>query len=141
LNADLALDWDCYSVAKINLVPVALPFETVLSNQVFAVRLAMRRLHQDGHRRVGLVVAEHDEIHNRNLFSAGYHIGQRHLPEEERVPPLICPPMPYPEMAGRIHEWALEYGLDALLSNWNSFGPVAQELGREQGHSCRFVPL
>ncbi len=140
-NADLKLDWPCYSVAKINLFPVELPFEAVLSNQMFAVRLAMRRLHEAGHSRVGLVVAEHDEIHNRNLYTGGYQVGQRHFAPADRVPALVLPQKPYPEMEQMVHDWAIEHQLDAILSNWNSFDSVAREISLKRSLSCRFVPM
>ncbi len=140
-NLDLKMEWDFYSAVKINILPDELKFDAVLSNQMFGVRLAMRELRKKGIRRVGLAVADHDEIHNRNMFSAGYLVGQRHLDTEDCVPPLFFHAKPKKELHEEVKEWALEHRIEAILSNWNSFDEVALSLTHDYNLSCRFVPL
>lgn len=140
-NLDLQLDWDLFSVVKINILPTELSFETVLSNQMLGVRLAMSELREHSLRRVGLAVADHDEAHNRNLFSAGYLVGQRHLDQADIIPPLIFHRKSTEALLSEVTEWARHYKLQAILSNWNCFDEAAWLLTTEHGQSCHFVPL
>ncbi|MEM9157812.1 MAG: LacI family DNA-binding transcriptional regulator [Verrucomicrobiota bacterium] len=140
-NLDLQMDWDYYSVVKINILPEELKFDAVLSNQMFDVRLAMRELRKHGLTRVGLAVAKHDEAHNRNMFTAGYYVGQRHLAPQDRVPPLCFDDKSMEEIKVDVKNWAREHKLEAIISNWNNFDEEAYELTTEEGQSCRFVPL
>ena len=140
-NLGLELDWDHFSVVKINILPLELSFETVLSNQMFGVRLAMSELREHSLRHVGLAVADHDEAHNRNLFTAGYLVGQRHLDSSDIVPPLIFQRKPKAELLPEVIEWGRAHKLQAILSNWNYFDEAAWALTTEYGQSCRFVPL
>ena len=140
-NLDLQMDWEFYSVVKINMLPENLAFDTVLTNQMFCVRTAMRKLRATGINRVGLAVAEHDEIHNRNMYSAGFLMGQRHLDPEDRIPPFTFEKKPSAELLPEVLEWARENKLEAILSNWNSFDAVAYHLTENEGQFCRFVPL
>ncbi len=140
-NIDLQLEWEFFSVVKINLLPTKLEFDAVLSNQMFGVRLAMRELREHGIRHVGLAVADHDETHNRNMFSAGYMVGQRHLDVNDTIPPFIFHRKPNEELIQDVVEWARKHKLQAILSNWNSFDEAAWQLTTEYGQDCRFVPL
>ncbi len=140
-NLELQMEWDFYSTVKINILPDTLKFDAVLSNQMFGVRLAMRELRKEGIKRVGLAVADHDEIHNRNMFSAGYLVGQRHLDTSDCVPPLFFHAKPTAELHQEVEAWALEHRVEAILSNWNSFDEVALNLTFNHDLPCRFVPL
>ncbi len=142
-NHDLGIEmeWEFYSVVKINILPQELAFDTILSNQMFAVRLAMSKLRDEGLRRIGLAVADHDEVHNRNMYSAGYLVGQRHLDEHDRVPPLLFQRKPTKELHAEVIEWGRKHKLEAILSNWNSFDRPAMHLTANDNQHCRFVPL
>ncbi|KAF0093467.1 MAG: Transcriptional regulator lacI family protein [Puniceicoccaceae bacterium 5H] len=141
LRTDLDLDWNAYCGVKIDLLPIELCLDAILSNQMFAVRMAMRHLRESGLRRMGLAVAQHDELHNRNLFTAGYMIGQRHLDPDDRIPPLVFDTHEPGRIYEQIHDWAQRYRPDAIMSNWNSLDRIAWQYGRERGQPCRFVPL
>ncbi len=108
---------------------------------MFAVRMAMAELRKKGIRRVGLAVADHDEEHNRNLYTAGYYVGQTHLDESERVPPLLFHRKPRSELLPEIIEWAQSNKLEAILSNWNYFDDAAIHLTNNADQLCRYVPL
>lgn len=142
INTDINLDWSAYSAVKINLLPVELEIDAVLSNQIFGVRLAIRKLLANGITRIGLAVADHDEIHNRNLFTSGFLMGQRNIPDpEDRIPPLIFTAKPLPELNEEIKEWAIKNEIHAIMSNWNHFDATAWEISQETERDCRFVPL
>lgn len=103
--------------------------------------MAMKELREHGLRHVGLAVGDHDEAHNRNLFTAGYLVGQRHLELSDVIPPLIFRRAPNRELLEQVIEWARTHRLQAILSNWNFFDEAAWHLTNELGQSCRFVPL
>jgi LacI family transcriptional regulator len=140
-DSEIELEWDNFSVVKIELPPIDLELDAVLGNQMFAVRLAMRKLLQRGYKRVGLAVTDHDEKNNRNLFTGGYAVGQRNYAPEDRVPPLIFPKGNIEDTLKQVKDWALKYELEAIISNWNNFDSVAWEITDETGKPCRFVPL
>lgn len=140
-NLDLVLDWNSYSVAKICQMPTSLPFETVLSNQMFAVRLAMERLRAEGCRRIGLFVAEHDEVHNRNLYTSGFYVAQRQFAPEDRIPPFVGPEMSLADQRVALLQWAAEHRVDAVISNWNNVDEITREIPAITRHPCRFLPL
>lgn len=140
-NLDFNMEWEFYSVVKINILPQELSFDTILSNQMFSVRLAMSKLRKEGLRRIGLAVADHDEAQNRNMYSAGYLVGQRHLDESDRVPPLLFHRKPTKELHAEVIDWARKYKLEAIVSNWNSFDIPAMHLTKKENQLCRFVPL
>lgn len=138
---EISMEWEFYSVVKINILPQELAFDTILSNQMFGVRLAMSKLRKEGLRRIGLAVADHDEAHNRNMYSAGYLVGQRHLDESERVPPLLFHRKPKEKLLTEVVDWAREHRLEAVMSNWNNFDEAALHLTLNENQHCRFVPL
>jgi len=140
-NLDLHMDWEFFSVVKINMLPIDLAFDTVLTNQMFCVRTAMRELRAAGIKRVGLAVGDHDEAHNRNMYSAGFLVGQRHLDPEDRIPPFTFERNPASKVVPEVLAWARENKLEAILSNWNNFDSVAYHLTVNEGQRCRFVPL
>ncbi|MCH6255621.1 LacI family transcriptional regulator [Puniceicoccaceae bacterium K14] len=141
INTDIQLDWDAYSTVKINLLPVGLEVDAILSNQLFAVRLAMRKLRERGIKRIGLAIAEHDEIHTRNLFTGGFYIGQRTYHATERIPPLVFKPKPMPLLSEQVKDYCIEHKLDALMSNWNILDICAWQATEALGRDCRFVTL
>ncbi len=142
---DLTLSWDFYSLVKIETLPFGLRAHTVSNNQYQAVRLALRELRALGYQRIGLCVAEHDEKHTDNLFSAGYHVEQAGHPKSQLVPPLIFPGSEFYEDPGeqreRIRQWIIRQRLEVCLTNWGSLAPIVRSAARELGHPVRIVPL
>lgn len=141
-NEPFELEWDLFSVVKINQVPKRLAFDTILCNQIEAVRLAIEELQRVGINRIGLAVSEFEEINKRFRFAAGYHAYQRVIPAEFTVPPYYLQHgADYKEdvIPGAI-EWARENKVEAIISNWNNMDQVAEALIKE-GQNCRFVTL
>jgi len=135
------LDWDRYAVVKINQEPRELPLDTVASNQMRAVRLAMQRMRDKGLRRIGLAVAALDELHNNQLFTAGYFVEENDPRAPDFVPPLVFERRPWPDIRQEAVDWALRHQLDAVLCNWNNFDQVAARAAEALGRPCRYVPL
>lgn len=116
---DLSLAWQFYSVIKIEMLPLQLSFDVVGNNQMQVTRLAMEKVHAMGFRRVGMAVASHDEDHARNLFTAGYFVGQQAFAEEDRVAPLIFEGGKVPFDRAEMAAWIQCNRIEAVISNWN----------------------
>jgi LacI family transcriptional regulator len=142
---DIELSWDRYSVVKIEVLPFHVRAHTIENNQYQVVRRSFQELRKLGFRRIGLCVAEHDEKHTRNLFSAGYYVEQATLAESERVPILVFPGNEFCEELGenaeRIAEWMVSNRVDACISNWTVIGPVAEVASARLGRRVYAVPL
>ena len=120
---ELGLSWDYYSVVKIEMLPFDLRFDVVENNQMQATRLAMEKMHGKGYSRVGMVVGEHDEVHTRNLFSAGYLVGQNQFDPEDRIPLKIIKGKDLDGEMPEIIEWLRAHRVEALITNWNELVP------------------
>lgn len=137
----LELSWDHYSVVKIEMLPFDLNFDVIENNQMQATRLAMDKLFELGFRRVGMATGRHDEVHTRNLFSAGYMVGQQNYPEVCRVP-LFTFPTPNVEASfiDLVH-WLRIHEVEVLISNWNELRPYMERIRRAVRRDVQFVSL
>lgn len=138
----IELEWDNFSVIKISQVPHHLPFESILSNQIEAVEIAISELKRIGVKRIGVATSEFEERNNRFNFAAGYHAQHRQIAAEDYVAPFYFQHSAnYKEnVLPSVAEWARENKVEAILSNWNTINQVALQLTSE-GQTCRFVPL
>lgn len=139
----LELDWDLFSIVKVNILPKRLAFDAVLCNQIEAVRLAIEELAARGFKRIGLAVSEHEEVTKRFTFSAGYYTYRRLIPAEHRIAPCYFEKTHTREpdsVIEEVVEWARANEVEAIISNWNNIDAAALRL-TEEGRSCRFVPL
>jgi LacI family transcriptional regulator len=142
---DIELSWDRYSIVKIEMLPTHVRTHTIENNQYQVVRRAFQELRKLGFRRIGLCVADHDEIHTRNLFSAGYLVEQNLIPESDRVPLLIFKGNEfYEEFSGSrstIHNWIVDNQLDICISNWRSIDTVVAEAQKQIDHKVYNLSL
>ncbi|MDQ8185044.1 LacI family DNA-binding transcriptional regulator [Pelagicoccus sp. SDUM812002] len=136
------LDWDLFSCIKVNPLPEALPFDSVLCDQIDAVGQVVSELRRVGVERFGLAVSEFEEIHKRFTFAAGFHTHRRQIAPENWIPPFYFQHgAEYKEdVIPATLEWARENKLQALISNWNNIEVVARKLN-EEGQDCRFISL
>lgn len=137
------IDWNDYSVVKINLLPLEVKADAILSNQMFSVRVAMEKLCQAGFKRIGMAVNDLDDEQNLNMFTAGYFTSQRtfNIPLEDCIEPLIFTRKAASEIFEELKNWILRERLDAFLCNWNNVHQACLKAYAENGHICRFVPL
>lgn len=140
-TTDLDLSWEYYSVIKIEMLPFTLSFDVVCNNQMQATRLAMSKVREMGIRRVGMAVARHDEDHTRNLFSAGYFVGQMLFEPEDRVPIQVFEgnnlnPKPEP-----IIDWVLDNRIEAVITNWRELDPVFETARQRSGRDLKVFNL
>lgn len=142
---DIELSWDFYSLVKIEMLPNHVRCHTIENNQYQVVRRAFQELRKLGFRRIGLCIADHDEKHTRNLFSAGYLVEQNMIPEEDRVPLLVFEGNEFyeefSESRSRILNWVVENRLDACISNWRILNPVVEEARNRMGKQVYAVSL
>jgi len=140
-KTDLLLSWDCYSVIKIEMLPFNLRFDVVESNQMQATRLAMEKMKDKGSRRVGMVVGKHDEVHTRNLFSAGYLVGQSLFAKKDCIPPMVIEGRHLEDEIDDIIEWLSAYDVETLITNWNELIPFMPRINKTLGRKVVFVSL
>ncbi len=140
-KTDLELSWEHFSVIKIEMLPFNLRFDVVGNNQMHATRLAMEKVRQMGYHRVGMAVADHDEAHTRNLFSAGYFVGQTLFAPEDRVPILVfCGNNLNPD-AREIARWATDNQVEVVISNWNELDDIFEQERQRSGYPKLVVHL
>ncbi len=140
-QTDLELTWERFSVIKIETLPFNLLFDVVQNNQFQVTRLAMEALQERGFRRVGMAVGEHDEAHTRNLFSAGYYVGQTHYAPEDRVPILVFEGKDLAKDADVVAEWIRRERVEVVVSNWPELDPVIAQANEVLGGAVRMVHL
>lgn len=136
------LDWDHFSLVKVNPFPEFLEFDSVQTNQIESVRLVLGELRKMNIKRVGLAVSEFEERHKHFTYGAGYYSLRREISSEDWVEPhYFQHSADYSEdVRPQALEWARNNRVEAIISNWNNMADVARDLITE-GQDCRFVPL
>jgi len=140
-KTDLKLTWDNYSVVKIEALPTNLTFDMVENNQMQVAQLAMQKMHEKGYKRVGMFVGEHDELHTRNLFSAGYLVSQNLFAPEDRVPLKVIKGINLEHELDDIIDWLDTYKVETLITNWNELIPYIDLIKEKLGRDFLFVSL
>jgi LacI family transcriptional regulator len=140
-KTDLCLSWDTYSAIKIEMLPVNLRFDVVENNQMQATRLAMEKAFEKGFHRVGMLTGKHDEIHTRNLFSAGYLVGQNLFDPIDRIPPMIIDGINLDRELADIIDWLRRNEVETLITNWNELVPYMPAINRALGRDIVFLSL
>lgn len=119
--SDLILDWDEYSVVKIDSLHIQPSFHLVSNDQLQVVRTAFQHMASLGYERIGLAVGRADEESSNHRHAAGFLIEQDSIPLERRVPILLFPHNVTMSVAqGLISRWIKRHQLDAVLCNWTN---------------------
>ncbi|MDQ8201882.1 LacI family DNA-binding transcriptional regulator [Pelagicoccus sp. SDUM812003] len=136
------LEWDLFSVVKINPLPRLLSFDCILCNQIDAVRKALSEASRLGLKRIGLAVSEFEEINKHFTFAAGFYTHRRLTDQQNWIEPHYFKHGPdYAEdVIPDAIEWAKANKLEVVMSNWNNMDIVAKAV-TESGWDCRFIPL
>ncbi len=128
--SSVALDWDEYSIVKIDSLHMDPPAPVVGSDHRQDVRLAFQRLRALGYRRIGLAIGRADEDATERLYTAGYLLEQRAVPAAERVPELLFPYNCSVKQAGElVRTWIRAHRVDAVLCNWSVIGDMLRGAG------------
>lgn len=128
--ATLSLNWDDYSVVKINSLHMEPRAPVVANDQRQDVRLAFRRMLELGYQRIGLAVGRADEDGTEHRYTAGYLIEQATVPVENRIPELL---FPYnsnaTEVSSLLGRWVRQHRVDAVLCNWSIVDELLESAG------------
>lgn len=128
--ADLALDWEHYSIVKIDSRHIAPAVPVVSNDQLQVVRLAFQRLHALGYRRIGLAVGRADEDGTDHRHAMGYLIEQSVVAPDDRIPPLLFPyNCDTSTVSGLLGRWIRRHRVDAVMCNWLNIPELLTEAG------------
>ena len=116
--APVTLDWDEYSIVKIDSLHMDPPAPVVGSDHRQDVRLAFQRLRALGYRRIGLAIGRADEDATERLYTAGYLLEQGAIPAAERVPELLFPyNCSIPQSGELLRKWIHAHHVDVVMCN------------------------
>ena len=116
--APVTLDWDEYSIVKIDSLHMDPPAPVVGSDHRQDVRLAFQRLRTLGYRRIGLAIGRADEDATERLYTAGYLLEQAAISAEERIPELLFPYNCSVTQAGAmLRTWIESHRVDVVMCN------------------------
>lgn len=135
------LDWDYFSMIKLNLPPHDLLIDSVSGNFLFSVRLLMRKLSEMGFQRPAMAVENTDEYHTRDLYSTGYLFGEQRFKVENRISFYQFERKPKDLLHIEIRDWLLEVKPDVFLSTWNNLVEAAWDVSVNYGLNCRFIAI
>jgi LacI family transcriptional regulator len=115
------LDWDHFSVVQIESQHLALSLPVVSTDQLTMAREAVRRLWQQGFRRIGIAVGRDEEVYLDHAFTVGF-FGEAGLhPEMKPAPPLVLANGQSLLDFGRdLRRWIKRHRLEAVISNWTN---------------------
>ena len=128
--APVTLDWDEYSIVKIDSLHMDPPAPVVGSDHRHDVSLAFQRLRTLGYRRIGLAIGRADEDATERLYTAGYLLEQGTVPAAERIPELLFPyNCSVPQASELLRNWIRAHRVDAVLCNWSVIGEMLRSAG------------
>ena len=128
--APVTLDWEEYSIVKIDSLHMDPPATVVGSDHRQDVRLAFQKLRELGYRRIGLAIGRADEDATERLYTAGYLLEQGLVPDDERIPELLFPyNCTMAQAAGLVRNWVRAHHVDAVLCNWSVVGEMLRSAG------------
>jgi LacI family transcriptional regulator len=110
------LDWDRYSLIRIDSQHLVPALHTVSTDRIHNVRRAFRALWDQGARRIGLCVGRLQEDCTRQRHAMGYMMEEACLSPAERIPPLLHPyGSGRTEQAKLLAYWLRRYRPEAVL--------------------------
>ena len=128
----LSLNWDDYSIVKIDSMHMSPDTVIVANDHRHDIRTAYRHLAHCGYRRIGLAIGRADEESTQHRYSAGYLIerGETAPRIEDQIPPLLFPFNPTREQAiNLLRGWVKHHRLDAVISHHNHIDELLQAAG------------
>ena len=120
-TTSFALDWDRFSVVQIESQHLGLSLPAVSTDQMTMAREAVRRLWQQGYRRIGIAVGREEEVYLDHAFTVGF-LGEAGLhPELKAAPPLLLTNgQTLEQYGGDLRRWIRRHRLEAVVSNWTN---------------------
>jgi len=112
------MDWDSFSVVRIESQQLECALHTVSSHQMEITREAVRRLYHLGYHRIGLAVGEAEENYLRNAFTAGYYVEVSLHADVAHLPPLLRPfGAGIAEIGTLLVDWIEAHNIEVIVSN------------------------
>lgn len=128
---NLGIDWSRFALAMIDSRFVDPQASLITNNQLQDVRIAFRRLEEQGFQRIGLAISDVDDSITNGLFTGGYLVEQARTGRRQILKPFILKRgSHWPDLVRDLGNWLRTNQLDALLSNW---GDGMQMLLRDAG--------
>ena len=120
-TSSFQLDWEQFSVVQIESQHLALPLPLISTDQMAMAREAVRRLWQQGYRRIGIAVGREEEIYLDHAFTVGF-FGEAGLhPELKPARPLLLTNgQTLEEIGHELRRWIRRHRLEAIISNWTN---------------------
>lgn len=125
----LEMEWDHFSALCIESQHLGLSLHTVGNNQTAITRLAVRRMHELGYRRIGLAVGAVEEASLGKPFGAGYMVEIHAHEGLVHIPPLLLRSNSEPTMSLWLRDWIGTHRIDAVLSNWSNMPELLRAAG------------
>ncbi|MGJ3242492.1 MAG: LacI family DNA-binding transcriptional regulator [Opitutales bacterium] len=88
MTPQIELAWECFSIATLGFSAFKPAMHRAVRNAYMDMHLALKRLRQSGHRRIGLVIRADEDQRTLYSYSAALLVLNRHLDPAERVPVL-----------------------------------------------------
>jgi len=89
---------------------------TVANHQFHSSMLALEKLREYGHRRIGFAIDRDQNMRSGSSFLGGYLAGQNLLPPKERVAPLVIGRIPDTGLIEEVASWFRKYKPDAVIT-------------------------
>lgn len=126
-DAKLALSWERFAAVTFGHSVIRPALHRVTTDNYLGIREALRRLQEEGCRRIGLNINTQDDDKVLNLWRAAYSLFQESLPPASRVAVNATP-----GGMGNLKEWVRREQPDAIISAGCDFPRHHEEV-----HGCR----
>lgn len=131
------LAWNDFVPVKIGVSFPDLPIPCVVSNQYNAMQRVIDRLYDHGYRRLGLVLASHQNIKTSAMWLAPYNYHALHIRPEQRVAPLVLDAWSESAFA----RWYTEHRPEVVIGLRRELIGWLRNLGRRVPQDVGFVHL
>ena len=123
-------DWNQFSTVQIECQHLKLPLHMVSTDQMMMAREAVRKVSEQGYRRIGIAVGRAEETYLDHAFTVGFHGEAALHPGLKLAPPLLLTNgATTEECAPLLREWINRHRIQMVISNWMNI-PDALEIIR-----------
>jgi LacI family transcriptional regulator len=126
-------DWSKFSLLRFGLSVRCPDSNLVTSDHQCAMVMAVRKIHEYGYQRIGLVMSEASDRSWGGNYSGGFAWAQKLLGLNPALPPMNKNPQPSPkgiaEYKAALDKWMKKYQPDAILNYLSEVPPYLRELG------------
>jgi len=153
IDETVNFEWQHFSGVKIDYFPHRPQLHNVTNDQCSIIRLAMRRVIENGYKRIGFVMHRGWDHSVDRLWSAGFLVEQHQLPDDVRIPMYIYPaPYPVENWMGENEEglvpdpesfqrWFNTWKPEVIISRSAFVEPCLKELGIRVPEDVAYVDL